>query len=315
MHGLNLLTAGVSKNKIKIKIVMQNTSKKGHLGVWMALIITLVFVGCNKEDAPISQEVMEETAFAENVFAQLSVDIDDAVPLEGVSSGRFGFGGFGFGFGNCMTRTVETPEDTEYPKVITIEYEENCTSPNGVVKSGKITITLTGHPSEEGSERIVTFENFTVNGNSIEGTKTFTYKGAGEFECTLKNGKILTPDGDVIIRESTKSRVLIEGGDTEDRSDDVYAVTGEIIGETSDGLSYKKVIDEENPLIVSRDCFWITKGIVTTTIGDAVSTVDFGDGTCDNIATRIDEEGEEEFTMEMRIRKMWRHQHSHRGGK
>lgn len=291
---------------------MQNILKKGHFGILLTLLLAFIFVGCDKEEAAIiNDELLEETVFAENLFAQLSVDIDDAVPFEGISSGRHGFWGFGFGFGNCMTRTVDTPEDADYPKTITIEYDGECSSGFfGVVKSGKIIITLTGPPFEEGSERIVTFENFTVNGNLIEGTKTFTYKGKGQYACSLLNGKITTPDGDVIIRESTRTKTLVAGGDTEDRSDDVYEITGTVTGETSDGTSYKKEIIE--PLVISRDCFWITQGVIVTTIGDASISINFGDGTCDNIAIRTDEEGnEEEITMDMRIHKMKFHKHKH----
>ena len=284
---------------------MRNLIKKGQLGFIATLLLVFIVSACDKEDAAISQEILEETAFAENVFAQLSSDVDDAVPFEGISSGRHG-GGFGFGFGDCMTRTVASPEESDYPKTITIEYDGECSSGlNGVVKSGKIIIMLTGHPSDEGSQRIVTFEDFTVNGNIIEGTKTITFDGSRNYSCKLDKGKIRTSDGKVIVRESTKTRTLIAGEDTQDRSDDVYEVTGTILGETTGGLSYKKEIIE--PLIVSKSCFWISKGVVETTIGDASSTVDFGDGTCDNLATRIDADGEEEFTMDMRVRKMWKH--------
>lgn len=293
---------------------MKNTLRIGKIGMLAALLLTFVTMSCDQDETAISQEVLEETAFAENVFAQLSSDIDDAIPFEGMSSGRGGFGGFGFGFGNCMTRTVETPEDADYPKTITIEYDGECSSGlSGVVKSGKIIITLTGHPSEEGSQKIVVFEDFMVNGNEIEGTKIITFDGSRQYSCELKDGKIRTHEGGIIVRESTKTRTLIAGGETEDRSDDVYEVTGTVIGETADGLSYKKDIIE--PLVVSKDCFWITKGVVETTIGETTTTVNFGDGTCDNIATRIDENGdEEEFTMEMRIRKMWKHRHNNKKG-
>ena len=309
---LNLRAIPASKLKINLKnmYIMVTTRT---LGFFAMLMFTLAFIGCNKDDASISQEFLEETTFAENVFAQLSSDIEDAVPLEGISSGRGGFMGFGFGFGKCMTRTVETPEEADYPKTITIVYDGECTSGfKQVVKSGTIVITLTGPRKEEGAQRIVTFEDFTINGNEVTGTKTYTYLGNGQFTVTLEDGNIITKDGDVIIRESTKTRTLIEGGETEDRSDDVYEVTGEINGvhidsETGDELSYKKVIT--SPLISSKDCFWITSGVVETIIdGETVTTVDFGDGTCDDIATRTNV-GEEpaEFTMDMKIHKKWRH--------
>ena len=281
------------------------------------MLFVFVFTSCQEDDTTISQQLIDETTFAENVFAQLADDVEEAVPFDAVSGGRGGIG-FKFGFGKCMTRTVESPEDADFPKTITIEYDSECTSgESDVVKSGKIIITLTGAPREEGSQRIVTFDGFSINGNEVTGTKTYTYNGNGQFTCTLVDGNILTRDGNVIVRESTKTRTLVSGGETDDRSDDVYEVTGEIAGVIIDGdsgeeLSYTKIIT--SPLVRSKDCFWITQGTVETTIGDATSTVDFGDGTCDNIAVRTDENGEsEEFTMQMRVRKMWRHKHNNKG--
>lgn len=117
------------------------------------------------------------------------------------------FNGFATGIGKCMTRTVDSPEDAQFSKTITIEYDGACSpSFNDVGKGRKIIITLTDHPCEEGSQRMVTSEDFTVNGNVIRGTKTYTYIGNGQFTCMLKDGYIITKNGDVIIRESIKSR-------------------------------------------------------------------------------------------------------------
>lgn len=75
-----------------------------------------------------------------------------------------------------MTRTVHTPEDADYPITITIEYDGDCISGFfGIVKSGKIIINLSSPPFERGSQRMLTFEDFTINANLIEGTNTFTY--------------------------------------------------------------------------------------------------------------------------------------------
>lgn len=294
---------------------MQKTIKITFRGFLTGLLLLAVFSSCNQDDANlISEEILEETAFAENVFAQLSTDVEDAIPSVGTSLGRHGFSVFGFGFGKCMTRTAESPEDAKYPKIITIEYDGDCASDKEVVKSGKIIVTLTGSHREVGSERIVTFEDFYVNDVKIEGTKTITYNGIGQFTSELENGSILTRDGKYILRESTKTKELIEGGDTEERSDDVYQVTGSATGETSDGRSYTKEIVE--PLIISKDCFWITQGVVETTINGVTTSVDFGDGTCDNVAIRTNENGDkEEFEMEMKIRKCKKHKHQKKNGK
>lgn len=58
---------------------------------------------------------------------------------------------------------------------------------------------------------------------------------------------------------------------------------------------------------MKKNCFWITKGIVQTTIGEAFTIVDFGDGSCDNLAVSVDEEGiEGEFETKMKIHKTHR---------
>ncbi len=290
---------------------MKQILKKFHFSAILALFALVTINGCDKQEVAVSDEILDETAMTENVFAQLDADVEDALPYDELGSGRFGFGGFGFGFGNCMTRTVERPDDARYPKVITISYDSACTSGiNHTVKNGTIIITITGQPSVEGSQRIVTFENFSVNGYLIEGTKTITFLSANQWTSVLENGKITTPDGKVITRNAEHTRTQVAGMDTEDRSDDVFEITGWAEGQTAEGYAYRKEIIE--PLQLSKNCFWITKGIVEGTIGDAVFTIDFGDGTCDDLAVKTTNGESEEFQLEMKCRKMWIHRHHHK---
>jgi len=295
---------------------MKKILKKFHFSAIIALFALIAINGCDKQDASVSDQILDETALAENVFAQLDADVEDALPYDELSSGRFGFGGFGFGFGNCMSRTVERPEETCFPKVVTIKYDSACTSGmHHTVKNGTIIITMTGSPSAEGSQRIVTFDNFSVNGYLIEGTKTITFHGGQQWTSVLENGKITTPDGKVITRNAEHTRTQVAGMDTEDRADDVFEITGWAEGQTAEGYDYRKEIIE--PLQVSKDCFWITKGIIEVTIGDSVFTIDFGDGTCDDLAIKTINGESEEFQLEMKCRKMWirHHLHMHQQGK
>jgi len=288
---------------------MNTIIKKFQFSAILALFALIAINGCDQQDVAVTDELLDETAMTETVFAQLDADVEDAMPYDELSSGRFGFGGFGFGFGNCMSRTVERPDDARYPKVVTISYDSACTSGlHHTVKNGTIIITITGQPSVEGSQRIVTFENFSVNGYLIEGTKTITFLSANQWTSVLENGKITTPDGQVITRN-------VAGMDTEERSDDVFEITGWAEGQTAEGYDYRKEIIE--PLVVSKDCFWITKGIIEITIGDAVFTIDFGDGTCDDLAVKTIDGESEEFQLQMKCHKMLihRHHHMHHKGK
>ena len=61
---------------------------------------------------------------------------------------------------------------------------------------------------------------------------------------------------------------------------------------------YKKVIIE--PIVISDDCGFIVSGIIKYydyKSGDWLATVDFGDGTCDDIAIKTTEEGDYTFTV------------------
>jgi hypothetical protein len=293
---------------LKLIHLLNQFIMKARLSVITGMaLIAMMIVSCSTDEE--SSLLYDETSFAENLFAQLTADVDEVVYISGSASGRFGLGHFG-GYGpmGCVTRTVETPEDADYPKTITIVFDDECES-HGVVKSGTIIITLTGPPREEGSQRVVTFENFFVNGNQVSGTRTHTCLGNGNFTMILEDGMIITEDGKVIIREATRTRECIAGCDTWDPTDDVYQITGSASGETSDGEVYSKEIIE--PLIKQWDCPWIVSGIIETTIGETVITLDFGDGTCDNLAIRTVDGESEEIEMDGRIRKYWRKKHHH----
>ena len=61
---------------------------------------------------------------------------------------------------------------------------------------------------------------------------------------------------------------------------------------------YKKVIVE--PIVKADECGFIVSGIIKyykVKSGDWVATVDFGDGTCDDIAVKTTDEGDYTFTI------------------
>jgi hypothetical protein len=294
--------------------------KATKIGLLTAAVLIINLVGCNKEEGVIdvSQDLLDETTFAENIFEQLASDVDEVTFADVDAGARIADDPSvrriqwlrRFGFSDCVEITREKRDDADFPIVITIDYGEGCKSwIFDVVKKGKIIITITGKMSEEGSQRIVTFERFHVNDNHIEGVFTFTNLGDASFSCTLVGGKITTPDGDEITRESERIRTRVRGGETDERRDDVYEITGNAYGKTINDVKYRKVITK--PLIRSWACFWITSGTIETMINEETHIViDFGDGECDNIATKsVNGSDPEEFEMNCRIKRWrwWKH--------
>jgi len=279
--------------------------KSTKIGLLTAVFIIISLMGCNKDETvnEVSEDLIDETTFAENVFEQLAADVDEVSFAEDDAfarladvedqdaAARYFYRFWRFGYWECVTITRDKPDDADFPITITIDYGDGCSAwMYNVVKSGKIIITIWGWLHEEGSQRIVTFEDFYVNDNHIEGVFTYTNLGNASYSCTLVGGKITTPEGDEITRDSERVRTRISGEDTDERRDDVFEITGNAHGKTADGTEYSMEIT--TPLVRSWDCFWITSGTIEKTINETVIVIDFGDGECDNIATKSIDGGE-----------------------
>jgi len=191
----------------------------------------------------------------------------------------------------CPTITVVSSPN--YPKDITVDYGTGCNLNANRVRSGVIHIHATGPYRTQGSVLTVTFTNFYINGNLIEGTKTVTNNGLNSnnhisFSVVLVGGKLTKPDGSWIAHEFTRTREWIAGSNTPRiKADDVYSITGGATGSNSAGLTFTRTITK--PITVALNCDWNEAGTVQTVYtknGSSKTVVlDFGDGTCDNVAT------------------------------
>jgi len=94
-------------------------------------------------------------------------------------------------------------------------------------------------------------------------------------------------DGTVVHRVEDNERTWTAGTETEfDPSDDVtVTTTGEVVVNDSKGNTYSKIITV--PLVKTGDCKFISKGVIEyKSSSGKFATIDYGDGTCDNKATR-----------------------------
>lgn len=176
-------------------------------------------------------------------------------------------------------------EEGGYPKTITLNYGDSTVLRTGRVLSGLITIEISGPRFSEDYNRQVTYEDFGVDSLLINGNSLVTFdKGEDVFRTISSEFTFLLANGISINRTSERVWQWVEGMDTEeDQTDDVIQITGFANAETSEGDVYMKEIVE--PLIRLRDCHFIVQGIVEITInGDLISTMDYGDGECNNIA-------------------------------
>jgi hypothetical protein len=152
----------------------------------------------------------------------------------------------------------------------------------------------------------MTFVDFTVNGNEIEGEKVLTNMGREDgflvFGIELKNSRITREDGTVIERSANKTRTWIEGEDTRKGWDDVFSISGTVNKINKDGVALTKTITD---LIRARNCRFPLSGLVeiTTDDGEPVAVIDYGEGECDRFATVTIGEGEDAETWIVNLHK------------
>ncbi|MGF2412092.1 hypothetical protein [Ferruginibacter sp.] len=186
----------------------------------------------------------------------------------------------------CATVTV-TPA-SGFPKTIIIDFGAgNCTSPNGIIRRGKINIVLSDSVRKNGSKAVMTFVNYYANNFKKEGTVTWTntsIPSTRSWQRKVENGKVVAPDGRYWMHSGTRDVVQIAGANTPNTLlDDNFLITGN-----------HKVTNAAGK---TRDCF-ITEALQKKTICDNIGTgklkvqgdnhnavIDFGNGDCDRLAT------------------------------
>ncbi len=187
---------------------------------------------------------------------------------------------------NCPDVTVVEGETDGYPKTITLDYGDSTVLKNDKVLSGSIVIEISAPRSSASYTRMVTYNNFGIDTMTIAGSSLITVARENETYRNYKSDLTITLDnGNVITRSSERTWTWIEGlATTEDQTDDVINIDGVVTASNSNGDSYKKEITD--PLVRMGDCRYIVAGIVEVTLNDQlVSTFDYGDGTCDEVAT------------------------------
>ncbi len=266
----------------------------------LTLLFALAFVACEKdseETSTVETDLMitEDLTTVEDLVLDAEDEIEEIIEegilLEGEVEVRE----------DCPTRTVE-PADGSFPKTITIDYGDACTSPRGREKSGQIVIVQSAPIREAGATRTITFVDYFVDGVNLQGTTTFVNNGNRSFTRGFDH-KIVYPDGAEAMWTAEHTYTQIAGADTPRMFDDVIEITGFSSGTNRDGKTYSAEILE--PLKKAKLCPWIVDGIRQVNRNGNVFTIDYGygDRECDNQAQVTLPDGE---TRVIRIHPWWR---------
>jgi len=195
--------------------------------------------------------------------------------------------------------------DGDYPRTVTLDYGEETELSNGRIISGIIEIEVSAPLYQEGATRTISFTDFSVDSLIINGTiQKELVSVSDEREIVIVRDLTITiPEGTEIEYYAEISRIWDEGlGTPFYLGDDVLLITGYATCFDSDGNEYRREITEK--LQKQGGCRFLVSGKVDySNNGEVFATIDYGDGTCDNVAEYSSAEGTKEFIIGKRIRK------------
>lgn len=257
-----------------------------------AITVASIFMsGCKKENNSITNQEEDFSVSAQKVGDDESTSNDiDNMTSQVSRQGTFMPGACPnpdadlFSIHSCATVTRDSVNH-----IITYDFGTGCTGRDGRVRSGQVIVNYTGNGYfDPGATWTVTFNNFYVNNNHVEGTRTVVNNGlntSGNMTWTIQatSMRITRPDGTWRSWDSQRTREMIGGAGDTLWVNDVYKINGTSTGTNSAGQTFSTTMTD---IIRDHSCRWITSGImVHSPSGRPSTTIDFGNGTCDNTAT------------------------------
>lgn len=264
-----------------------NNLKSGVL----TLVTILFLTSCsNNEELDTSAAIpvadVQDIVLADDITESLDNileddDTDFSLLGKGVASSKSSIA-------DCVTRTFV---DNGTSMTITLDFGDSCIGYHGLEFSGKVIIAYTG--TTTGYNKSLSFVDFTVEGNRIDGSKSVVKvieNTNGNREATHTVDLTFTSAaGETVSLTGTRVREMIAGADTLNRGDDVYSISGNWEYVSKDGVIFTGTIIEN--LRREFACRYIVSGITEITRDSEVYTLNFGDGSCDNIGIISDANG------------------------
>ncbi len=245
----------------------------------LTITLAVLLVSCRKERRErdmLDSRISSDNNTAENLFSDMFKVVDD------ISSNTSGIREDIIG---CIdTIIVDTLSN---PKTILIDFGTNdCVGNDGRIRKGILHVTYSGRYREPGTVITITPENYTVNGNLVQGSKRIENLGlndSGQLHYAISVNGTVTAPGNAWTMSWTANRVRtwVEGQYTPGWFDDVYEITGSGSGINRNGIPYTMTITQA--LRAELSCAWLVSGRITLQPQDYEPRyIDFGNGSCDS---------------------------------
>ena len=166
---------------------------------------------------------------------------------------------------------------------------DSCSYEGGEMITGSISIAYTAGQENSFS---ATYTNLMVGDYEINGTRGFTISGDGQSGLSFSVASDMTiklKDGSII--EETGSKILGFVFDFNNLENSGLTIDGDWTVK-ADGNTY--VVNITTALEITGACDYVGKGVMQLNKNGLKVDVDFGDGTCDDVATLTYPDGTDE---------------------
>jgi len=269
---------------------MQTRIRK--LSLNMFLVLSMTFIACDKDDnddtvdTGIDYSALEtaRAAQADNTV-EGTFNLLENIYVESVD-GRSSTVSL---FPSCALITIQPSGEGG---TILVDFGNGCQLNNGVLVSGMVEIVY--FPLVAGTRQIeYTFVNFTYNGNGVSGGGEILREVAnqdGNPQSTLNSAITVSfPNSEVTAsREGLRIAEWIEGVGSGTWVDNAYRITGNWTTTFSNG--FERSGEVISPLVRELSCLYLVSGIIEVQQEGFTASIDWGDGSCDNMATLIIED-------------------------
>ncbi len=193
---------------------------------------------------------------------------------------------------DCVAITVVIVQNM---KTVTIDFGEGCELRNGNFVSGIIVLEYKLDPEALTKMISYSFENFYFNYKNVAGGGSIFRERSNENEnhqaTKTFDITVTWEDGSFASKEGVKVREWIEGQGTPAWGDNVFLITGNGTFTKKDGTVLSAQVVE--PLRRELACRFLVSGIVNLAKNENTGVLNYGDGTCDDLATISINGGEE----------------------
>ncbi|MFS4447635.1 hypothetical protein [Maribacter sp. 2307UL18-2] len=169
---------------------------------------------------------------------------------------------------------------------------DNCTVEEGEEELNGV-LTVTYKEGEESTAFMATYTDLSVGEYVINGTRSFTMNGNGENEnvsfTIVSDMSIKLADGSVIEEAGTKTFAILF--DFENFANSALTIAGDWTVK-ADGQTYTVRVSSD--LIANFGCEYVGKGVMALAKNGLEVVIDFGDGTCDEMADMTYPDGTKE---------------------